>query len=72
MGYWSQGEAGDSFNMDSDLVWGDAPADVMDEAIDKIVRIFQEDVGRLPTQNELVAGVRFSCGYVEGVKGELL
>jgi hypothetical protein len=39
MGYWRSNEEGHSF--EGSLTWGDAPADVMDEAIDNIIAIFK-------------------------------
>jgi hypothetical protein len=41
MGYWAQRHDGDSFAVDSDLIWGDAPADIMGDALDKIIEVFK-------------------------------
>src|SRR4051812_2636262 len=68
MGYWATDPEGHSFvtkGADVKMIWGDAPADVMDEALAKIVKIFQEDVGRKPTMEELIAGVRFAGGGLD-------
>lgn len=62
MGWWETNKNGNSFIMDTDMVWGDRPADVMDNAIEKIVKIFEDEVGRKPTLDELNAGFRFSMG----------
>ncbi len=60
MGYWKQGVDGESFALDSELVWGDAPADIMGAALKEIIAVFQQDRERLPTQAELNAGLLFS------------
>ena len=60
MGYWKQGEDGHSFALDSDLIWGDQPADIMGVALEEIIAVFQRDRGRPPTQAELDAGLLFS------------
>ena len=60
MGYWQQGENGHSFVLDSDLIWGDSPADIMGAALEEIIEVFQRDRGRPPTQAELDAGLLFS------------
>ena len=60
MGYWKQGEDGHSFALESELVWGDAPADIMGQALAEIIAVFQQDRERLPTQAELNAGLLFS------------
>ena len=60
MGYWNTTPEGHSFSEDCDLTWGDAPADVMGEAIEKIVKIFEKDQGRKPCLEEFVAGALFS------------
>jgi len=65
MGYWTTARDGTSFALDlhadgSPLMWGDAPADIMDEALQQIISIFKEDVGRPPSIEELIAGLKFS------------
>lgn len=67
MGYWSTNEQGRSFteaDNGEELVWGDQPADVLDEAIQKIKALFLHDVGRLPSVAEMRAGVEFSFGVI--------
>ncbi len=61
MGYWSTTPSGESFADDDTHVWGDQPADIMDNALDEIRKIFQFDVGRPPTDTELLAGFLFSA-----------
>lgn len=66
MGYWTTNTEGHSFaegtNPDgSDMIWGDAPADVMDVALKRIIRDFRKDLGRAPTLEELKAGLLFSA-----------
>ncbi len=60
MGYWKQGEDGHSFAEDSELVWGDSPADIMGAALEEIIKVFRRDWDRQPTQAELNAGLLFS------------
>ena len=42
-------------------VWGDEPQDVMDEAVEKIIKIFQRCWDRNPTMGELKNHLRFSA-----------
>lgn len=49
------------------MVWGDGPADVVDEAIDRIRELFLEEWGRYPTQAEIVAGIKFSTNAYETI-----
>lgn len=60
MGYWKQGEDGESFALEGELVWGDAPADIMGAALKEIITVFRQDRGRLPTEAEIKAGLLFS------------
>lgn len=60
MGWWSATEDGGSFATSGNLVWGDSVADIMDEALEKIVREFQDAQGRKPTRPELISGLLFS------------
>ena len=63
MGYWNTNPDGASLlSEDTGMVWGDAPADILGEAIDQIIAVFIEDIGRKPTEAELVAGMKFSAG----------
>ena len=61
MGWWKQDDEGNSFAMESDLIWGDGPADVLDPALESIFAQFQEARGRKPTEAELKAGLMFSA-----------
>lgn len=65
MGYWSTSADGVSFakHEGEEMVWGDRPADVMDEALDQIAWAFREDAGRQPTKAELLAGLLFSLRH---------
>jgi hypothetical protein len=62
MGWWSTNKEGRSFaeNDGPEMLWGDSVADIIDAAIDDVVKVFKVDVGRAPTKDELVAGFRFS------------
>lgn len=66
MGYWSTCEHGHSFcESDEDqpeMIWGDEPADLMGDALAEIFKAFQRDVGRMPTIEEVIGGVKFSWG----------
>ncbi len=61
MGYWNQTKEGGSLaREDTGLVWGDQPADAIGDALDKIIACFKRDLGRLPKQAEVKAGLLFS------------
>ncbi len=60
MGYWNTSPEGESFVAEPHLQWGDAPADVMGDAIKEIVKIFETDLGRKPCLEEFIAGALFS------------
>jgi hypothetical protein len=57
MGYWTGTVVGDIEN--TGLVWGDQPADIVDDAIERAVLVFTEDIGRKPTKAELREGLEF-------------
>lgn len=57
MGYWGSEEDG------SGLIWGDQPADIVDEAISEIVATFRQDWNRNPTLQEIIDGLAFSLPY---------
>lgn len=61
MGYWDAEVSGQSFSKGG-LIWGDQPADVMDDALDEVKRVFKSDIGREPTAKELLGGLLFSIG----------
>jgi hypothetical protein len=54
MGYWDA-----TTEEEHPLIWGDTPADIMGIALDGITAAFLVDVGREPTDAEILAGVRF-------------
>lgn len=60
MGYWNTDNSGVSFTGDGEMLWGDSPADALDDALLKIAAAFKEDVGRYPTAGEIRAGLEFS------------
>lgn len=63
MGYWEQNENGVSFAQSRNhetLIWGDQPADILGAALKEIISVFERDKGRLPTENEIKAGLLFS------------
>lgn len=57
MGYWTGTVVGDLEG--TGLVWGDQPADIIDNAVDEAIAVFQQDVGRMPTKAELREGLEF-------------
>jgi hypothetical protein len=62
MGYWYATAEGRSLQFeDTGIIWGDEPADIMGDALDDIIDVFVRDRGRVPTEQELIAGVRFSA-----------
>lgn len=68
MGYWSQNEQGASFadaENGEDMIWGDQPADVVDDALNRIVAVFMQDVGRVPSVSEVRAGIEFSLARLD-------
>lgn len=66
MGYWTQSKNGESFGQGGGT-WGDSCADAFDEALRTIVDVFQKDIGRLPSLNEIRYGLEFSLSlYKEG------
>ena len=66
MGYWNQGADGTSLHRNkTGLIWGDSPADIVDDAIDMVRAKFTEDIGREPTPEELRAGFAFSLNALD-------
>lgn len=60
MGYWRQNEQGASLQCEGNMIWGDRPADIMDKALKGIMAAFLRDRDRLPTEEEIKAGLLFS------------
>jgi len=70
MGWWTADRSGRSFahNEDgSELIWGDGPADILDAAIDEIVKEFERYEKRKPTKDEMRAGLEFALGGADEV-----
>lgn len=66
MGWWNADEEGHSLIMEeTGMVWGDKPADIMSDALEKIYEEFREFVGRNPTESELIGGLRFAKGGID-------
>jgi hypothetical protein len=66
MGWWNMGPNGSSLHTeDTGMVWGDGPADFMDDAISFIVEDFQRVWDRRPTLAEMKAGFEFSISIYE-------
>lgn len=61
MGWWETNEEGVSFEHSRDgMVWGDAPADIVDGALHDIRQQYIAEWGRLPSRAEIIAGLGFS------------
>jgi hypothetical protein len=60
MGYWNNNKPETEGE-----VWGDAPADIMDDAVAAIVWAFVRDMGRKPTKQEIQTGLRFSLSIFD-------
>lgn len=72
MGYWEQDSSGNSFTGDGHTLWGDHPADIMDDAVDKIVVAFTEHIGRPPTVGEIKSGLLFALGGLKYADDDVL
>jgi nitrogenase molybdenum-iron protein alpha/beta subunit len=46
-------------------VWGDAPADIIGDAVDRIIETFQDEFGRMPTKTELQNGLLFTIQVMD-------
>jgi hypothetical protein len=55
---------------DTEHLWGDGPADIMDTAIEEIREQFRLSIGREPMLSELLAGVRFSSSIIDELTPE--
>ena len=71
MGWWTTNEEGVSF-VESELSWGDGPADILDEALEQIDKEFIEAWGRPATTEELLAGLKFSYRLRRDEAGKLV
>ncbi len=70
MGYWDTNEQGHSFEKSEggeELLWGDQPADIIDNAIWEIKVAFLRDIGRLPSVTEILSGIKFSTNVLDGL-----
>lgn len=67
MGWWNQNVDGVGVTVggDGSLMWGDAPADLIDDAIVEAILAFRDGVGRYPTAAEVWAGLLFSAGDLD-------
>jgi hypothetical protein len=70
MGWWEHGPEGHSFVRSSDddknlMMWGDGPADIIGGAIRQIKIEFLRDLGRMPSQDEIIAGIKFSTAVLD-------
>ena len=65
MGYWSikPKEAPDD-------MWGDQPADIMADAVEEIMKVFKEDVGRIPTKYEMTEGLKVHLNILDEYEEE--
>jgi hypothetical protein len=67
VGWWTQNENGASFAhaRAEEMLWGDGPADVMGDAIQRVVEEFTAGTGRPPTKSEVIAGLVFSLAVLD-------
>ena len=57
MGYWNTTAAGDSLQPhDTGMLWGDAPADALDSAMEALITRLHSELGRWPTIEEVDSG----------------
>ncbi len=73
MGWWTQDEEGHSFAHaeGKEMMWGDAVADIMDEALDQIIQHYERFLNRRPTKSEIMAGLKFSTNTLDENMNEL-
>ena len=65
MGYWNATRDGKSLQTeDTGLIWGDAPADVINMAIKEIRETFRKDLEREPTAGEIRSGLEFALMFL--------
>lgn len=70
MGWWEQGRDGSSFersSVDDDnlMMWGDGPADLVGKFLYELKIEFLRDLGRMPSQDEVIAGLKFSTRVLD-------
>lgn len=62
--WWEQSEEGNpDQGVDREpepLMWGETPADIIDDAIWQIQAVYLKDLGRLPSFGEIMAGLTYS------------
>lgn len=61
MGWWNGARNGASLQTEeTGFVWGDGPADILDDALLRIREEFKQTWNREPTNGEVRAGLEFS------------
>lgn len=75
MGWWEHGRNGHSFVRSSHddnnlMLWGDSPADIIDNALYAIKIAFLRDLGRMPSKQEIIAGIKFSTAVLDDLAEE--
>ena len=60
MGWWSI-----ATDKEPEAVNGDGPADILGAAFDKVVKEWENEWGRKPTQYELLSACQFASGHLE-------
>lgn len=75
MGWWEQGRDGSSFTRTSEddsslLMWGDGPADLVDGLLYDLKIEFLRDLGRMPSKQEIIAGLKFSTRVLDDLAEE--
>ena len=67
MGYWPEGK---SDTPENQMMWGDGPADIIDDAIWQIKIDFLRDLGRMPSKSEIINGIKFSTNVLDDLADE--
>lgn len=74
MGYWEMDDEGHSFvagdEPDNQMIWGDQPADIVGRALAQIKVDFIRHLGRMPSQREIIAGLKFTTNVLDGLAVE--
>jgi DNA-directed RNA polymerase specialized sigma subunit len=74
MGYWETDPDGHSFSSGYEMLWGDSPADDIDNGLHRLIERITQDYGRPPTVTELdnlkfgTNGVKRAPEIVEAIK----
>lgn len=66
MGWWSISDSDGGISAEkTELYNGDGPADILGDALDKVIIEYKRDIGREPYKQELVAAFNFVAGGLD-------